>query len=333
MNYHLWVGSADADVSGVPAQTHFYSLMERASGARTSITLQGAGHGAFHDGGGSLVASGPCIINRAETHQIMLGHFLPLVKYYIDGAPAAKDFLWRQWESFKPVGAPPLTDPCVVVTLDHRDAPASGRTVIEDFDTYASAFTSSSGTAVSFNVLNYSEESKRDTIGGFAWNATQPMNGMTRSISSDHHPGFVFDWVVPSFWEVKVHPLDADFADDTYLSLRACQGTRHPNTIAVLEDLTFMVTLQDGNGVSSSINIAAYGGGIEEPYQRSGFLSGAGVGWHNEMETIRIRISDFLANASDINLHIIDAVRLEFGGPGTSAVGRLGLDDIEVTKD
>ena len=333
VNYHLWVGSADADVSGVPAQTHFYSLMERASGARTSITLQGAGHGAFHDGGGSLVASGPCIINRAETHQIMRGHFLPLVKHYIDGAPAAKDFLWRQWESFKPVGAPPLTDPCVVVTLDHRDAPASGRTVIEDFDTYASAFTSSSGTAVSFNVLNYSEESKRDTIGGFAWNATQPMNGMTRSISSDHHPGFVFDWVVPSFWEVKVHPLDADFADDTYLSLRACQGTRHPNTIAVLEDLTFMVTLQDGNGVSSSINIAAYGGGIEEPYQRSGFLSGAGVGWHNEMETIRIRISDFLANASDINLHIIDAVRLEFGGPGTSAVGRLGLDDIEVTKD
>jgi len=333
VNYHLWVGSADADVSGVPAQTHFYSLMERASGARTSITLQGCGHGAFHDGGGSLVASGPCIINRAETHQIMLGHFLPLVKHHVDGEPAAKDFLWRQWERFKPIGAPPLSDPCVVVTLDHRDSPASGRAVIDDFDSNVSAYMSSEGMPVSFNVLNYSEESKRDTIGGFAWNATQPMNGMTRSISSDNHPGVVFDWEAPSFWQVKVHPFDADFGDDTYLSLRACQGTRHPNTTAVLEDLTFLVSLVDGNGVSSTIHIGAYGGGIEEPYQRSGFLSGAGVGWHNEMETIRIRLSDFLANDSGINIHIIDAVRLDFGVPGTSAVGRMGLDDIEVTKD
>ena len=51
------------------------------------------------------------------------------------------------------------------------------------------------------------------------------------------------------------------------------------------------------------------------------------------METIRIRVSDFLANGSGINLLIVDTVRFDFGLPGSSAVGRLGLEDIEVTKD
>ena len=51
------------------------------------------------------------------------------------------------------------------------------------------------------------------------------------------------------------------------------------------------------------------------------------------METIRIRITDFLANDSGLNINIIDAVRLDFGLPGTSPVGRLGLEDIEVTRD
>jgi len=333
VNYHLWVGSADADVSGVPVQTHMYSLMERATGSRSSVTLQGAGHGAFHDGGGSLVASGPCLISRAETHEIMRGQLLPLVKYHIDGDIPSKDFLWRQWESFKPIGAPPLSDPCVVVTLDYRDGVAAGNTVIEDFDTNPAVYISSSGTSVSFDVANYSEENKRDTSQGFTWNPSQPMNGMTRAISVDSHPGVVFDWDAPSYWEVQLDPADINLADDAYLSFRACQGTRHPNTTAALEDLTFFVSLRDGNGVSSSIEIGAYGGGIEEPYQRSGFLSGSGTGWHNEMETIRIRVSDFLANGSEINIFIIDTVRFDFGLPGSSAMGRLGLDDIEITKD
>jgi len=333
VNYHLWVGSADADVTGVSSQTHFYSLIERASGARTSITLQGAGHAPFHNGGGGLVASGPCLVSRADTHRIMRGHFLPLVKHHIEGDLPSKDFLWRQWERFKPIGAPSLSNSCVVVTLDHRDAPSAGGSIIDDFNSNPSLYVSSEGMPLSFNVLNYAEESKRDTVGGFAWSSSQPMNGMTRAISTDVHPGVVFDWEGPSFWEVKVSPFDADFADDTYLSLRACQGTRHPLTNAALEDLTFLVTLRDGNGVSSTINIGAYGAGIEEPYQRNGFFSGAGLGWHNEMETIRIRITDFLCNDSGLNINIIDAVRLDFGLLGTSPVGRLGLDDIEVTRD
>jgi len=52
----------------------------------------------------------------------------------------------------------------------------------------------------------------------------------------------------------------------------------------VLGDLTFDVRLRDSQGGSSTINIGAYGGGIEEPYQRTG--CGSGTGWANEFETI-----------------------------------------------
>jgi hypothetical protein len=51
------------------------------------------------------------------------------------------------------------------------------------------------------------------------------------------------------------------------------------------------------------------------------------------METVRIRLSDFLANGSGINLTILDSVRLDFGGPGGDAVGRLGFDDFEITRE
>jgi hypothetical protein len=333
VNYHLWVGSADNDVTGVSAQTQMYSLMERAAGYRSSITLQGAGHGAFHDGSGGLVAAGPCLLSRAETHQIMRGQLLPLVRHYIDGDIPSKDFLWRQWESFKPLGAPPLSDPCVVVTFDYRDGPAAGNYVIDDFDSSSSPYQSSSGSSVSFNVTNYAEASKRDASGGFGWNAAQPMNGMTRAISSDVHPGIVFDWDAPAYWEAEIDPHQGDFTDYTYLSMRACQGTRHPNTAAALEDLTFLVSLRDVNGVQSTISVGAYGGGVEEPYQRSGSLSGGGVGWHNEMETIRIRLTDFLADGSGLNLQLIQAVRFDFGGQGVSPIGRQGMDDIELTRD
>ena len=103
------------------------------------------------------------------------------------------------------------------------------------------------------------------------------------------------------------------------------------DTIAANEDLTFDVTLRDTSGVTSTINIGAYGGGIEEPYQRTGF--GGGAGWQNEFEIIRIRLTDFLTNGSPLNLADIEAVRLEFGPSSGSARGRIGLDDITITKD
>ena len=157
------------------------------------------------------------------------------------------------------------------------------------------------------------------------------MNGMTRAGSYDVTRGVVFDWTSGNdyFYEYEIIPSGRDFTDYRYLSFRACQGTRHPETTAELADLNFTVTLCNSDGVTSSINIGAYGGGIEEPYQR--IDCGEGIGWQNEFETIRIRLNDFLHNGVGLNLADIVAVRFEFGSSFGSSRGRIGLDDVELT--
>lgn len=92
VDYHLWVGSADDDVTGAPSSPAIqsYTLLERANGRKASLTLHGAGHGAFHDGSGSLFANGPCKLGRPETHAVMRGYMLPLFEHFVRGDRASK---------------------------------------------------------------------------------------------------------------------------------------------------------------------------------------------------------------------------------------------------
>ena len=53
----------------------------------------------------------------------------------------------------------------------------------------------------------------------------------------------------------------------------------------------------------------------------------------NEFETIRIRLTDFLNNGSELDLDDIAAVRFEFGSSFGSERGRLGMADVELTRD
>jgi hypothetical protein len=172
----------------------------------------------------------------------------------------------------------------------------------------------------------------------FAWLPSDPFNGMTRARTNDDTDGVVFSvdgagpvpfilWTIP--------PPAADFSAFKYLSFRAAQGTRHPLTTASLGDFSWIVALSDQTGGISSIDFSAYGGGIEEPYQRTGF--GAGAGWQNEFETIRIRLTDFTTGqdgvASNLNLTDIKWVLFVFFDPVGTAMARLGLDDLELTVD
>jgi hypothetical protein len=322
-NYHLWTGSADADVDGSAGcdlcQT--FHLHGRATRYAQSTIVQGAGHGDFHDGGGSSVADGPCLVGRPTTHLIQLGYFLPLIKHYVEGNIPASDFLWRQYEHFHPIGVD-LSNPCIVVSMEYRNGADTGNTVIDDYQTQTATGISSSGGTVTYNVENISEGLLNDNNSSFTWMTSDPFNGATQDGPSDVERGVVFDWTSANrYYEWEVVPALSDFSDDLYLSFRGAQGTQHPNTTAVLGDLTFTITLRDANGVTSSIGTGAYGGGFEEPYQRSG-------GWHNEMETIRIRLTDFLANGSGLDLANIAAVRLNFGPAWGSSQGRIVIDQL-----
>ncbi len=340
--YHLWVAQADADVLGCPllgADGLSYKLHERATRARMSTSLYGVGHGDFHDGGGSSVAAGPNLIGRTATHQIMLGYLLPLVSYAIWGDVPSRDFLWRQYESFHAVGSP--TGPIYVSNLMFKDDAASGKYVIDDFQDVLllgpTPAVASSGAAVTRTVPAYLEGKYADAEGGFEWSATDPFNGFvmdyrTAGFRSNSY-GCVFD-VSGGDRDITYRLLSGqrDLRSFAYLSFRAAQGTRHPLTISSLADDTFTVTLEDGAGNQSSINIGAYGGGIEEPYQRTSCQTVAGTGWNSEFETIRIRLADFLHNGNAVDLADVHKLIIQFGPSYGSAQARLGLDEIELTN-
>lgn len=338
VNYHLWTASGDSDVNGGAGcdQCQTFHLHDRATGNRQSTVVQGTGHGWFHNGGISTSSAftGPCPIGEANTHLIQLGHLLPLVKRYVDDNIPSIDFLTRQYESFRPIGVP-TGDPCIQVSHEYMDAssntPANMQksVIIDDYQSQPGTGISSSGEAVTFNADNLTEGRLDDNNSTFTWAASDPFNGATQASAADSSSGVVFDWNgVDKFYEWTIPVDQRDFTDNLFLSFRGAQGTQHPYTLAVLGDLTFKVTLRDGQGtpVSSSISIGAFGGGFEQPYQRSG-------GWHNEMETIRIRLTDFLNNGSGLDLTNIVAIRLDVGPAYGSSEGRIVIDDLMLSND
>ncbi len=331
--YHLWTGGADSDVNGCAdcnlCQT--FHLHERASGPRSSISLHGAGHGAFHNSSSSgLFATGPCLLTRADVNLLMKTYLLPLAEWYVRGNPAGRECLWRQWETFHSPGSP--SNSCVVVDLMHRE-PAANRLVLDDFESNFDLGLSSSGGSVSFDVDNAAAGILDDSNTVFTTAAGEAMNGMTFSGgATDTTRGMVFDWnAADREIDFALVPSLADTRGWDYLAFRACQPTRHPLTTAVLGDLDITVRLRDALGVTASIRISAYGGGIEEPYQRTG--CGTGAGWANEWETVRLPLADFGRVASALNRSQIVAVEFLFGPSYGASQGRLGLDDVVFVRD
>ena len=329
VNYHMFIAGSDADVTGSPSSGSSKPLAfyERAFGNKQVDYVQGAGHGDFHDGGGSSVATGPDRIGRPTTHLVVKGYYLPLVELYIEGNLAAKDFFSRLYEGFHPAGIPGH----VIVANEYREAESTGNFVLDDYQTETGTGTSSSGGSVTFDVLSANEVLMRDQDGSFYWTGSQPSNGMTMyRYSDDRGRCGVFDWTTTAsrFYELEVIAGERDFSDNAYLSFRACQGTRHPETDALNSPLSFTATLRDGSGTTSSIDFANFGR-ITRTYLRGG--SGTGFGWANEFNTVRIRLTDFLNNGSGIDLTDIVAIRFEFGAAYGSNRGRIGIDDIEVT--
>ncbi len=327
-NFHLMYGAADSDVQGAPGGgSKPFSIYERGYGEKTVCYLQGCGHAWFHNGGGSSWASGPDLIGQSATHKTELGYFLALAKHYSEGSVPARDFLQRMYGDIHPWGIPAN----VIVIREFKHADTVDRFILDDYQTETSTSTSSSGGTVTYSVSNVAEAQMIDTDGSFA---TGPaFNGMTRSKNTLDKPRcVVFDWPNSGtrYYELNVVVGERDFSDDAYLSFRACQGTRHAYTDALDAPLTFTATLRDGGGTTSSIDFANYGG-ITRTYQRTGY--GSGAGWANEFNTVRIRLTDFTIDGSGLDLTDIVAVRFEFGGGFGSNQGRIGLDDVELTKE
>ncbi len=333
VNYHMLYGSADGDVCGCPNNDvpQSFHLLDRATGTRQATYVHGADHNDFNCCGvNDFTGPAGTEIGRPEAQRVAKAVYLALIKHYVEGHQAAGEVLWRQYERFKPIGVAGAT---TVVSQFKPNPTTSASFVIDDFQVNGSPNFSSSGGAVSYNVLNLTEGLLDDNNTSFEWLVSDPMNGMTYARTTDYSRGVVFDWTLGTdrFIEWAIIPAGRDFTPYRHLSFRACQGTRHPETVAVLGDLVFTVTLRDASGTTSSMRIDAFGGGIEEPYQRTGY--GVGAGWQNEFETIRLPLQAFRFNGSGLDLTNVVAVRFEFGTSYGAGRGRLGLDDLELTRE
>jgi hypothetical protein len=330
VNFHLWTAAGDTDIRGYPGWDAIMTFLQhdRATGYRMSTVLQGVGHAWLHDGPADPSwFEGPCPLNKEITHRIQLGLFLPLIKYFAEGNVPALDFLWRQYERFHPIGVD-TSNPCVVVTNEYRNGADEGNFYIDDYQSGTGLNVSSSGGSVSYTVQNVFEGILKDANSDFSWSSSDPFNGATHAFhATDDSRGVTFDWNGANlYYEWEVVPAARNFSNYKYLSFRGAQTSHHPYTVAVLGDLTFTVTLRDSAGVTSSINIGAYGGGLEEPYQRGG-------GHHDDFEVIRIRPMDFLTNGTGLDLTNIVAVRFNFGPAWGSNEGRIVLDELMLTND
>ena len=329
--FWLIYGASDTDVTGAPGVTSGqpFALYERATGPRYCTYIQGVGHAWFHNKSGNCWCTGPALLNRASTHKILLGYLLPLLEHHLEGNEAALDFFQRSYEDFHPLGI----NPAAIVATEFRDPVAAGNHVIDDFQTSPSLTQSSSGYAVTTNASNLFEGLLQDPDGVLTHDDNQAVNGMTRvsDPSFDTARGVVLEWSAgtSAYYELELDPAERDLSDDEALSLRVCQQTRHPNTNQLDAGLTFSVTLRDSLGRTSTIDVASHGSATR-PYPRG--QSGVGKGWANEFNGFRVRLADFALDGAALDLTDVVAVRLEFGLGFGSEPGRIGLDDIQITR-
>jgi len=324
--YMLLYGAADGDVCGCPDSdiADSFNLYERAVGLRHSTYVHGADHNDFNCCGINDFA-GPTgtAIGSTAAQSVAKASILAMIRRSMFDDRAMEEFLWRQNESLRAIGQ----SSTITVVREFKPSPSTA-SPIDDFQANTATTVSTSGGAVNATgVTNLIEALANDANTTFTWVTTDPWNGSVRNRTTDSSRAGVFDWTAAGSITWSVPASLADFSKPRALSFRAAQGTRHPNTTAALGDLDLTVTLTDTNGLERSIRIGTLGGGIEEPYQRSGFGTGA-VGWQAEFETVRILLGDLNSGGGAFDLSSIATVTFRVGGADGSAQGRLLIDDL-----
>lgn len=323
VNYHQFIGGADMDVSGSATNSYRQpmTIYERGTGNKHIIYVHGASHEVFHNDTTQLEhANGPDIVTRAQVHPLVKAYMLAMAEWHCKQNLAGKEFFTRSYAEYRPMHA----DDSVVITNEYRDAQTGYKRVIDDFESNDTLSLASSGATVTTDLQNSVEVLMKDVNGSFGYTPLQPSNGMTRARFTDAPHCLVMEWDSLGYLRYALPDSLKDFSGYEFLSFRACQRTHHPFNVALDGAIDFSVSLVDGTGDSAVVNIASYGP-IAQTYQRQG-------GWQNEFCTVRIRLAEFLVNGTQLDLGDIAHLGFEFGHPGTSGQGALGIDDIELVN-
>lgn len=327
--YHLLAGTSDGDVTGgVDCRfCQFFRIFLRATGERHVTYVQGADHNDFNCCGfedSRLTGGDGPLIGRQRAQQLARSYYLALLEHHVRGEAVFEDYLGRLPSGFRPLSAQAW------FTTQYLRGEHVNKLVLDDFQRNPEPEVSSAGTPVRYTVEALTEAPLDDANRRLAWEASDPMNGMTWSDGDpDPDRGVVFTFTEPSHLEIDL-PADArDVRAYNWLSFRACQGTRHPETEALDDLLNFTVALVDGQGVEQGVDFGVYGR-VVPPFDRTD--GSPGSGWVNEFQTVRIPLSAFVADGSGLDLSDVRTVRFLFGPGHGSPRGRVGLDDIELVE-
>ena len=329
-NYMVLWGAADGDVSGVPTNTVAWSfdLSERSIGTHNTVYVHGADHNDFNCcGTNDFVGPTGTAIGNAGAQAVAKAFILAGLKVHLEGERALEEFAWRPSSNLRP----PVVAATTTLVKELWKPASAGTVVLDNFQTQTSTTTSSSGGSVTSTVANISEALARDTDGSYTWSTGNPHNGSVRATTSDTQRMVAFDWnsAQSMEWAVPIALQNVSACD--FIELRVGQGTRHPNTVTLNGAATFSIVLRDQAGTEVRVGSRAYGEAVNAPYARTG--SGTGTGWQNELRTVRLRLRDFRAGGTALDLAHLAAVRIEVGGTAGSATGRFVIDDLQFTKE
>lgn len=325
--YHLIAGAADGDVTGGPdcVQCQFFRIAQAATGDTHVTYVQGASHNDFNCCGFDD-GTGPDLIGPEEAQAVAKAAWLALLEGRVEGEPLLMEYLSRLYDDLHGSSLAETT----VVANQYRVDREGDLIVLEGFQNGSDIAISDCGGSVSYDgdVLREGKLDDRDSVLG--WTEGDPYNGMTQAVDTvDATRGGILEWSEgdANSLSFEIPEGFGDWSGYGFLSLRAAQQTRHPWTVALDGPLSFTVTLVDGSGAWSSIDFGVVGG-LTTPYKRDGL--GSGSGWANEFATVRLRLIEFQADGTPLDLTHIVEVRFDVGADVGSALGRIGFDDLEI---
>ncbi len=325
--YHLIAGAADGDVTGGPdcTQCQFFRLAQAATGDTHVTYVQGASHNDFNCCG-FADGTGPDLIGEEEAQTVAKSTWLALLEGRVQGDEVLLEYLTRMYDDLHGSG---IADDTVVASQFRVDR--SGDVIVLDgFQEGSDVTTSDCSGSVTYDGTGLREGRLADRDYRLGWSDGDAYNGMTQVADDvDATRGGILEWSEGSGTALSFEIPEGygDWRGYGFLSFRAAQQTRHAYTVALGGPLSFTVTLVDGTGVESSIDFGVMGG-LTTPYLRSGL--GTGYGWANEFATVRLRLLEFQADGTPIDLSDVVEVRFDVGEGAGSPLGRIGIDDLEI---
>ena len=313
-NYHLWTASGDGDVNGRRpscdlCQTFHLARPRDRLPAIDDRAGQRATAGFTTTNGASEAFTGPCPIGRRQHApdpaglSPAAGQALRRRQHPGAGFPDAS-VRERSVRSACRPPTPASSSPTSIATA-RRSASSSSTTTRRS----PRPNVSSSGGTVTFDVENLTEGRLDDNNSDFAFGRRRPVQRRhARRRHGCRRRGVVFDWTdADRFYEWQV-PAGCQRLLALLLSLvprraghAASEYHGGPRGPHVFGD----AARRRGRDQLASTS-APTAAASRSPISADG-------GWHNEMETIRIRTTDFLNNGSALNLANIVAVRLNVG--------------------